>query len=204
MRIISADVVGSKGNPEQEEGRLIVISNRLPVTIKRVTNSKGNQEWVLTSSSGGLVSALGALKRSVEFVWVGWPGFEVEPEHQTELTRKLFEEQACVPVYLEATMADKYYNGFCNGTLWPLFHYQSASAAAYGAGEGRWEAYCQANAAFADAVRSIVSKGDIVWVHDYHLMLVPEMLRLTRSSGKFFEIIKGLRPLSHHTQLGFT
>ena len=79
-----------------------------------------------------------------------------------------------MPVYLPDDVADKHYNGFANSILWPLFHYHPGEI---NFDEDSWEAYQEANNAFADALEEIVEDGDMIWVHDYHLMLLPAILR---------------------------
>ena len=127
-------------------------------------------------SSGGLVSALTGLKKDLRFTWIGWPGLEVPENEQAYVREKLLSEHSCLPVFLKDEIADLHYNGFSNSILWPLFHYLPGEINFQ---ERDWIAYQCANQAFADAVAQIVRPGDIVWIHDYHLMLMPEMLRLT-------------------------
>ncbi|KAJ3129120.1 Trehalose-6-P synthase/phosphatase complex synthase subunit [Nowakowskiella sp. JEL0407] len=147
--------------------RLIVVSNRLPITIKKDENG-----WKFSMSSGGLVSALSGLKKEMTFSWIG---LEIPPEERETVSKQLEEQHSCVPVYISNDVADKHYNGFSNSILWPLFHYHPGEINFV---EADWEAYQEANMAFADAIAEVVKEGDIVWVHDYHLMLMPEMLRL--------------------------
>jgi trehalose 6-phosphate synthase len=118
---------------------LIVVANRLPVTI-----SKGDDgEYHFKMSSGGLVSALSGCKKQMSFTWIGWPGecacgyyllgsgsfpfpgVEIPDADKELVTRRLQEEYRCQPVYLSDDLADKYYNGFSNSILWPLFHYRT-------------------------------------------------------------------------------
>ncbi|KAK9470934.1 glycosyl transferase [Dipodascopsis tothii] len=151
-------------------GKVLVISNRLPVTIKR--SESGVYDF--TMSSGGLVSALSGLKRCTTFSWFGWPGLEVPDDEQEYVTARLRDEFSCVPVFLSDELADLHYNGFSNSILWPLFHYHPGEM---NFDESAWEAYREANMLFAKAIAGIVQDGDLVWVHDYHLMLLPAMLR---------------------------
>ena len=112
----------------------------------------------------------------MDMTWVGWPGEEIEEEERGGLTTFL-ERQDCVPVLLDQDTADQYYNGFSNTVLWPLFHYIPLSMLAYDTtvAEEQWQAYVQANQMFADVVAKTYREGDIVWVQDYHLMLVPKV-----------------------------
>lgn len=153
-----------------EQRRLIVVSNRLPVTIKR--SDQGEYEFKM--SSGGLVSALSGCKRSMDFQWFGWPGIDIPVEEREMVSKRLQDEFSCFPVYISDELADRHYNGFSNSILWPLFHYHPAEIVF---DEVNWMAYREANLWFAEAVRKEIQKGDLVWVQDYHLMLLPKMLR---------------------------
>lgn len=140
--------------------RLIVVSNRLPVTIKVDSSQPGGYSFAL--SSGGLVSALSGAKKRMSFTWIGWPGLSV-PTREDELfiESKLEKEYSCRPVWLDPDVADAHYNGFSNSILWPLFHYHPGEM---NFDEGNWLAYREANLRFAESVREIVRKGDMVWV----------------------------------------
>lgn len=156
--------------------RLIVVSNRLPVTVRKIDG-----DWDFKLSNGGLVSALAGVQNQVPFVWVGWTGVEVASSDQEHLRSKLMEEMSCYPVFLSDADANLYYNGFCNDVLWPLFHYVPLPIVSND-GERKfdfkyWDAYSKANHRFAEAVMQIYEPGDLVWVQDYHLMLLPSLLR---------------------------
>ncbi|KAK9480040.1 glycosyl transferase [Lipomyces japonicus] len=157
-------------NVAARSDNLLVISNRLPVTIKRSEN--GDYDFAM--SSGGLVSALSGLKKSTRFTWFGWPGLEVPDAEKPLVVKRLRDEFSCVPVFLSDELADLHYNGFSNSILWPLFHYHPGEM---NFDETAWEAYREANRLFSKAIADVVSDGDLVWVHDYHLMLLPAMLR---------------------------
>lgn len=125
-------------------------------------------------SSGGLVSALSGVKRSISFTWIGWPGFYIPPEDREKVDQELMERFSCQAVHLEDEVADRHYNGFSNSILWPLFHYHPGEM---NFDEENWLAYRQANMRFAEAVKKQVTPGAMVWVQDYHLMLLPMFLR---------------------------
>jgi len=156
--------------PLVESMPVLVVSNRLPITIKR--SSKGNYDFRM--SSGGLVSALSGLKKTTTFKWFGWPGIEVPEAEREFVNAKLKDEYSTVPVYLSDELADRHYNGFSNSILWPLFHYHPGEMCFE---ESSWTAYVEANRLFAQAIADQVEDGDLIWVHDYHLMLLPAMLR---------------------------
>lgn len=162
---------------------VLVISNRLPVTISR----EADGSYKYTMSSGGLVTALSGLKQSTTFQWFGWPGLEIPDKDKPRLVNDLETMFSCVPVFMDDDLADLHYNGFSNSILWPLFHYHPGEM---NFDQVAWEAYTQANRLFAKKVASVVKPGDIVWVHDYHLMLLPEMLRQECSNNPDLDSIK--------------
>lgn len=149
---------------------LIVVSNRLPVTISK--DAQG--EYHFKMSSGGLVSALSGCKKSMSFTWIGWPGFFIPLKDRPVVDKRLMEEYSCQAVYLDDDVADRHYNGFSNSILWPLFHYHPGEMSF---DEENWASYRMANLAFAESVLTQVKPGSMVWVQDYHLMLMPMFLR---------------------------
>lgn len=152
-------------------GNIIVVSNRLPVTIKK---NQETGEYDYSMSSGGLVTALQGLKKTSTFQWYGWPGLEI-PDHDKEKVKKeLLEKFNAIPIFLSDEIADLHYNGFSNSILWPLFHYHPGEI---NFDENAWLAYNEANQTFANEIAKNANDDDIIWVHDYHLMLLPEMLR---------------------------
>ena len=110
-------------------------------------------------------------------------------EDEQQQIRSQLEEYRCAPVFLSEEVADTYYNGFCNSVLWPLFHYViSRTPEGEDGGAEReqalWLAYKRVNERFAEVVTSIARESDLVWVHDYHLMLLPSLLRSQREHIK--------------------
>lgn len=170
------------------EKRLIVVANRLPITITK--DAKG--EYHFKMSSGGLVSALSGCKKSMSFTWIGWPGFYIPVKDRPIVDKRLMEEYSCQAVYLDDDLADRHYNGFSNSILWPLFHYHPGEM---NFDEENWLAYRKANLKFAEVVRSQLRSGDMVWVQDYHLMLLPLFLRNLIASGqKRGSVLKSAMP----------
>lgn len=150
--------------------RLIIVSNRLPVSV-----SRGEEGLEYQPSVGGLATSLTALREGTEMLWLGWPGLTPEGEEEAaELERVLRDEYGCVPIFLPEEDFEKYYVGFSNGCLWPLFHYFTQYAD-YEWDE--WDAYARVNRMFADRLEDIIEPDDRLWVHDYHLMLLPQMVR---------------------------
>lgn len=152
------------------QGNILAISNRLPVTVKR--NDEGKYQYAM--SSGGLVTALAGLQKKSNFRWFGWTGMEVPDNEKDQVAADLEKLFKCIPVFLSDELADLHYNGFSNSILWPLFHYHPGEM---NFDEVAWEAYTEANRLFARTIAKVVEDGDVVWVHDYHLMLLPAMLR---------------------------
>ena len=145
-------------------GRLILVSNRLPVTLRR-----SGDETTLVRSVGGLVAGLGPVHDSEDSLWIGSPGGEMD-----DIRRKTLEKHRLIPVPLPREKARRHYEGFSNGVLWPLFHYFLESA---NFDPQDFEAYRFVNQCFADVIANHAKPGDTIWVHDYHLMLLPSMLR---------------------------
>jgi trehalose 6-phosphate synthase/phosphatase len=155
--------------------RLVLVSNRLPVTVR----VDGDQVRCVPSA-GGLATGLrrllddGSLAR-LGGTWIGWPGLagrvaaEARRAADLELTR-----MGLRPLWLASTEVRRYYEGFANGVLWPLFHDQLDRLPR---DTDDWNPYRRVNARFADAVASCVGPGDVAWIHDYQLSLVPGLLR---------------------------
>lgn len=156
--------------PASASGRLLLISNRLPITIKRSEDG----EYTFSMSSGGLVTGLSGLSKTTSFQWYGWPGLEVPEAEAGPMREQLKEKHNAIPVFVDDELADRHYNGFANSILWPLFHYHPGEITF---DESAWAAYREVNRLFAQTVVKDVQDGDLVWVHDYHLMLLPQMLR---------------------------
>jgi len=158
-------------DPRSRTERLLVVSNRLPVTVSRL--EKGGFEY--TPSVGGLATSLNALREEMDMLWLGTPGLHVDdPAEQGLLNDELGREFNSIPLFLEQEDFDRYYDGFSNGCLWPLFHYFPQFAHF---DEREWDAYQAVNAAFAERIALIARPDDSIWVHDYHLLLLPTLLR---------------------------
>jgi trehalose 6-phosphate synthase/phosphatase len=150
-----------------DRSRLIVVSNRLPVSLVRE-----GTEWKTKRSAGGLATAMDPLLKRAGGVWIGWSGTPGEvPAEALELLRQ---EQSCIAVDLPADILEKFYEGYANQALWPLFH---SFTSRLQFDPECWEAYIEANRRFCAAVINEFQPGDRIWVHDYQLMLLPGMLR---------------------------
>ena len=148
--------------------RLIIVSNRLPVTIRRT-----NDGFDAEPSSGGLVSALFPIFKAAGGCWVGWPGTDYDAEIQKTL-RDQSADYSFEPVFLTEEERSQFYQGCSNQIFWPLFHdfpSQCSFDPVY------WNAYRDATEKFADGVERVAHREDFIWVHDYHLMMLADSLR---------------------------
>lgn len=151
-----------------QKASFVVVANRLPVD--RHTSDDGKTSW--RTSPGGLVTALEPLMRQLGGAWVGWPGAADEkiPEFRHD-------GYLVVPVCLTEEEIEEYYEGFSNATLWPLYHDAVAFPEFH---REWWDAYQEVNKRFAEATAETAAPGATVWVQDYQLQLVPQMLREMR------------------------
>src|SRR5437667_8342600 len=150
--------------------RLILVSNRLTFALERA----GTDEWLVTLSAGGLVSALAPVLRGRGGTWIGWPGVagDIPNALFAEATRDAGYE--VVPVALSEAERDEFYYGYSNEVIWPLFHdlqnfchFEPTF----------WETYKVVNERYAEAIARHCEPEDFIWVHDYHLMYVAQALR---------------------------
>jgi trehalose 6-phosphate synthase/phosphatase len=151
--------------------RLIIVSNRLPITAEL---DKGGAVG-LQMASGGLANGMRPWHEGSGGLWIGWPGdtSRFTEEQRSDLAGQLA-ERGIVPVTLSSDHVNRYYHGFANRVLWPLFHYLIDRLPVHASG---WDAYRQVNQTFANVIVEQYRPGDVVWVHDYQLMLLPAMLR---------------------------
>jgi trehalose 6-phosphate synthase/phosphatase len=149
---------------------LVVVSNRLPVTVRQVPEGV-----TLAESVGGVATGLRGLQESSGGVWIGWPGptDQLGAKLAGELDRRL-KTLRCVPVHLSRSEVHGFYQGYSNGVIWPLFHYLIQQVPLR---QRHWEEYDRVNHQFAEVVAGHCLPGDEVWVHDYQLMRVPFFLR---------------------------
>ncbi len=164
--------------------RLIVVSNRLPVTV-----SKEGRHLEVRPSSGGLVTALRPIVAAGGGCWVGGSGVAYRPEIQKILERAEPENGIqLIPVFLNEEERLNFYHGYCNEIVWPLFHDLQSRC---NFEPTYWKAYVSVNQKFADKVATVASKSSLIWVHDYQLMLVGAFLRKLGLRGRlgFFQHI---------------
>jgi trehalose 6-phosphate synthase/phosphatase len=150
--------------------RVVIAANRLPVSAVLEGGAIS-----LQPSEGGLATGMRPWYERTTGVWVGWPGdvSRFTRVQRSDLDREL-RARRIEPVYLSREQISQYYDGFCNGVIWPLFHYLADRIPLDTAG---WEAYRDVNELYAEAIARVTRPGDLVWIHDYQLMLVPALLR---------------------------
>jgi trehalose 6-phosphate synthase/phosphatase len=168
------------GEPTSERrGRVLLVSNRLPVSI-----TPSSEPILVRPSPGGLATGLRSVHASGASVWIGWPGVNTEPGPERERIAAAL-PSSVVPVHFTTDEMTRFYDGIANGVIWPLFHYLLDRVP----GDIRdWSAYESANQRFADVVAKEARPEDLIWVQDYHLLLLPALLRerLPRARIGFF------------------
>ncbi|XP_022886115.1 probable alpha,alpha-trehalose-phosphate synthase [UDP-forming] 11 [Olea europaea var. sylvestris] len=164
-------------SPIHQERRIIV-ANQLPLKAYKNSESK---KWCFDWDEDALILQLkDGFSPDVEFVYVGCLRVEIDTLEQEEVAQYLYENFKCVPTFLSMNLMNKFYHGFCKHYLWPLFHYMLPYSPDHGVrfDKDMWQAYVSANKVFADKVREVINPDeDYVWVHDYHLMVLPTFLR---------------------------
>ena len=170
------DFMKNKGSKQTDEtggevGRLVVVSNRLPMTLTR-----GRGGWASKKSTGGLATAMDPLLERTGGIWIGWSGDSspIRDPQRKAILDKWREKENCIAVDLPPEVVKGYYEGFSNATLWFLFH-SFPELVKFSSGD--WRDYVRANEAFRDAVVKELKPSDLVWIHDYQLMLLPQMIR---------------------------
>ncbi|XP_033517052.1 probable alpha,alpha-trehalose-phosphate synthase [UDP-forming] 7 isoform X2 [Nicotiana tomentosiformis] len=158
--------------------RIIIVANQLPVKAKRRPDNKG---WSFSWDDDSLLLHIkDGLPDDMEVLYVGCLRVEVDSSEQDDVSQLLLDRFKCVPAFLPADILSKYYHGFCKQNLWPLFHYMLPYSASHGSRFDRswWEAYVAANKIFSQKVIEVINPDDdFVWIHDYHLMVLPTFLR---------------------------
>ncbi|WP_339655211.1 bifunctional alpha,alpha-trehalose-phosphate synthase (UDP-forming)/trehalose-phosphatase [uncultured Salegentibacter sp.] len=151
--------------------KTIIISNRLPLQINLEEN-----DLEVTPSVGGLATGLKSFHKDGDSIWIGWSGLTEEeiPENLLEDVKEKARKEDCVAVNLSEEEIEGFYYGFSNRTIWPLFHYFMEYTEA---DKDHWEIYKSVNKKYAEEVLKHYEDGDHIWVHDYQLLLVPNMIR---------------------------
>jgi trehalose 6-phosphate synthase/phosphatase len=164
-------------------GKTIIVSNRLPLSAE-----KRSSNMVFKPSSGGLATGLGCIFSKKDNIWIGWPGIEITDVEEQLRTTQMLEDKKMAPVFLDQREIEDFYEGFSNGVLWPAFHYFPQ----YINYESKyWDAYLEVNRKFCAAILGKAAPDDTIWVHDYHLLLLPQMIKkaLPNATIAFFQHI---------------
>lgn len=151
--------------------KTIIVSNRLPLQVSIQDNS-----FKVVPSVGGLATGMKSVHAEGNGIWIGWSGIpenDLSPELSDEIDSKIRDEK-CVSVPLTNEDIEEYYEGFSNRALWPLFHYFMEYS---NFEQNEWEAYKRVNEKFAEVVIDNLEDGDTVWVHDYQLLLLPQLIK---------------------------
>lgn len=174
----NANSVASESQSSISQDRMIIVGNQLPLRAHRRPDGDGwNFSWDEDSLLLQLKDGLG---EDVEVIYVGSLREEIDPSEQDDVAQILLETFKCVPAFIPPELFSKFYHGFCKQQLWPLFHYMLPLSPDLGGRFDRslWQAYVSVNKIFADRVMEVISPDDdFVWVHDYHLMVLPTFLR---------------------------
>ncbi len=154
--------------------KIHIVSNRLPVSIQ-----KNEDQLTLKPSVGGLATGMKSIYKEYDGKWIGWSGLacdELSESEIEEIDTKLVDEK-CLAVQLTKEEINLYYEGFSNNIVWPLFHYFTQFIEF---NPEYWEAYKKVNRKFADKTLETIEDGDTIWIHDYQLLLVPEMIKTAK------------------------
>ena len=148
-------------------GKTIIVSNRLPVKIEQSKNT-----LIYKPSEGGLATGLNSFFKKGDNLWIGWPGLAIKKAKESEVHSKLI-EQHMKPVFLSNKEIEDFYEGFSNETLWPNFHYFNQYTVYK---EEQWLAYQRVNQKFAEIVAEELEDDDTIWINDYQLLLLPQII----------------------------
>lgn len=158
--------------------KLIIVSNRLPITI---TKNPHSNRFQYNRSQGGLVRGVNDFFKhsKKDAIWIGWCGLSTEhtsPKERKSITQYLIKKYRYYPIFLSNDLIRKYYHEFCNESLWSSFHNLTNNVCKMCTSKNI-QGYLEANKIFADVVMTYIRSDSIVWIHDYHCMMVPQYLR---------------------------
>ena len=151
--------------------KIIIVSNRLPI---KVIKNKNSYEFI--NSSGGLATGMNSIHSKNDTLWIGWPGIasdNLNKKTKGELN-KFLDEKKFKPVQLNKKEIKDFYYGLSNKSLWPLFHYFIEYSIF---DKDNWDSYKSVNNKFAQCIIENYNEGDLIWIHDYQLMLCPKIVR---------------------------
>ena len=152
--------------------RIIYVSNVLPI---RIIRNKIN-DIQFEPRIGGFASGLKDFYKSHSSYWLGRTGLDkkILSSDEIETIAHELEKRNCFPIYLKKKEKELYLDGFSNRTIWPLFHYYSSKSIFR---EDTWDSYVKVNELYAQELEKVIQEGDQIWIHDFHLMLLPKLLR---------------------------
>ncbi|MDB5168728.1 MAG: hypothetical protein JWO41_84 [Candidatus Saccharibacteria bacterium] len=154
--------------------QVLIVSNRLPVSV-----TKESGKLSFSASLGGVATGLASYLEDGNNLWLGWPGIAndiLDDAERAEITAELAKRN-CIPVFLSQQEVDDFYSGFSNSILWPTLHSMKVKAPAEAVRKQWWRTYQQVNKRFAEEITNNAANAGTVWVHDYHFMLLPELLK---------------------------
>ncbi|XWS34333.1 hypothetical protein CRYUN_Cryun21dG0030600 [Craigia yunnanensis] len=188
----SESVFSDPSSSSVQKDRIIMVANQLPIRAQQKSDNSNNggssssssssKGWIFSWDENSLLLQMkdGLGDDDIEVIYVGCLKEEIHPNEQDEVSQILLETFKCVPTFLPPDLFSRYYHGFCKQQLWPLFHYMLPLSPALGGRFNRssWQAYVSVNKIFADRIMEVINpEDDFVWVHDYHLMVLPTFLR---------------------------
>jgi len=151
--------------------KILIVSNRLPLQI-----NLDKESIKIKPSVGGLATGIKSIYKSFESLWIGWPGItneEISDKVRSDIISAIKKEK-CLPVFINKRDMDLYYFGFSNKTIWPLFHYFTQYV---DYNKDFWNSYIQVNEKFAEVILENIEGIDKIWIHDYHLLLLPKLIK---------------------------
>ncbi|XP_042500884.1 alpha,alpha-trehalose-phosphate synthase [UDP-forming] 6-like [Macadamia integrifolia] len=172
-------VCSDSSSSSAPKDRIIIVANQLPIRAHKKPDNKG---WTFSWDEDSLLLQLkdGLGEDEVEVLYVGCLKEDIHPNEQDDVSQILLETFKCVPTFIAPDLFSRFYHGFCKQQLWPLFHYMLPLSPDLGGRFDRslFQAYVSVNKIFADRILEVINpEDDFVWVHDYHLMVLPTFLR---------------------------
>lgn len=175
---------GSSTFSSENRRKIIIVSNYLPLNAKR---DQISGRWCFSYDKDSIFWQLkDGLSSDADVVYVGSLKVDVDASEQEKVSLVLMEEFNCLPTFIPSDLYKQFHDGFCKQHLWPLFHYRLPMyPESRRFDRSQWQAYVSANKIFADKVMEVLNpEDDYVWVHDYHLMVLPTFLRKRCSQVK--------------------
>eukprot|EP00741_Cyanophora_paradoxa_P020389 tig00021254_g19680.t1 len=176
---------GRKSTTFALASKVILVLYRLPVIPKKTESG-----WTFSWDEDALYLTGQGLRRGIQskakLVWIGYPNAYIPPAEQAQVKGTLERDFGCVPVFLPDQLVQDHYHGFCKETLWLMLHNMTdfSKPVRRDFNRAHWEAYCKVNQAFAEAIDGHYGRDDIIWIHDYHLLVLPTYVRARQQAAK--------------------